>query len=310
MIKLLKKEHLEPRFHTYPLLGPFGFVQLHYTEWGPREAERTVICLHGLTRNGRDFDFLARHLAQRGMRVVAPDLPGRGRSDRLPGAHHYVTETYLTAMAALLSRLDVAEVDWVGTSLGGHIGMELAARRGAPIRRLVLNDFGARLQGAALNRLGQYSRMRKQFGSVEELEQHLRTIYQPFGTLTDEQWRHMAEHSAARDEQGLYCQNYDPAISVTFMLWPSMLDIALWHVWERVECPALILRGETSDLLLTHTVDQMKERGIAASKGLVESVEIPDCGHAPSLMDPAHIRVIEEFLGREDSRTEARQASG
>ena len=310
MIKLLKKEDLGPRFHTYPLLGPFGFVRLHYTEWGPRESERTVICLHGLTRNGRDFDFLARHLASRGMRVVAPDLPGRGRSERLPGAHHYVTETYLAAMAALLARLDVTEVDWVGTSLGGHIGMEFAARRNAPVRRLVLNDFGARLQGAALNRLGQYSRMRKQFDSIDELERHLRTIYQPFGRLTDEQWRHMTEHSAARDEQGRYCQNYDPAISTTFMLWPAMLDIALWHVWERVECPALILRGETSDLLLAHTVDQMMERGIAAAHGLVESVEIADCGHAPSLMDPEQIRVIEDFLVRDDTRAEARLASG
>ncbi|MBX9631405.1 MAG: alpha/beta hydrolase [Burkholderiales bacterium] len=310
MIKLLKKEDLVPRFHTYPLLGSFGFVRLHYTEWGPRDAERTVICLHGLTRNGRDFDFLARHLAQRGMRVVAPDLPGRGRSERLPGAHHYVTETYLSAMAALLCRLDVTEVDWVGTSLGGHIGTEFAARRGAPVRRLVLNDFGARLQGAALNRLGRYSRVRKQFDSMDELEQHLRTIYQPFGNLTDEQWRHMTEHSAARDDHGFYCQNYDPAISNDFMLWPAMLDIALWHVWERVECPVLILRGETSDLLLPGTVDQMKARGIAAAKGLVESMEIPGCGHAPALMAPEQIRVIEEFLVRDEPRAEARQASG
>jgi pimeloyl-ACP methyl ester carboxylesterase len=310
MIKLLKKEALGPRFHTYPFLGPFGFVRLHYTEWGPPESERTVICLHGLTRNGRDFDFLARHLAQRGMRVVAPDLPGRGRSDRLPGAQHYVTETYLSAMTALLCRLDVPEVDWVGTSLGGHIGMEFAARRGAPVRRLVLNDFGARLQGSALHRLGQYSRMRKQFDSMDELEHHLRTIYRPFGALSDEQWRHMTEHSAARDDRGSFCQNYDPAISTTFMLWPAMLDIALWHVWERVECPALILRGETSDLLLAHTVHEMKQRGIAAAQDLVESVEIPDCGHAPSLMDPEQIRVIEEFLVRDDSRAEARQASG
>jgi pimeloyl-ACP methyl ester carboxylesterase len=308
MIKLLKKDDVEPRFHSYPLLTPHGFTRLAYTEWGPPESERTVLCVHGLTRNGRDFDFLARHLVQRGMRVVAPDLPGRGRSERLAHAHQYATATYLSAMTGLLCRLDVTEVDWVGTSLGGHIGMEMAALPGAPIRRLVLNDFGARLQGAALNRLGRYSRLSKRFGSLDELERHLRTIYQPFGKLTDEQWRHMTEHSATREADGVYRQNYDPAISTDFMLWPSMLDIALWHVWERVECPVLIVRGETSDLLLPTTVERMKQRGIAASRRLVESVEIRGCGHAPSLMDPEQMRVIEEFLVRDHDSAEAKRA--
>ena len=309
MIKLLKNKHVAPRFHTYPFLGPDGFIQLHYTEWGPRESAHTVVCLHGLTRNGRDFDPLAQYLAARGMRVIAPDLPGRGRSERLPGMHDYVTATYLSAMTALLCRLDVREVDWVGTSLGGHIGMELAARQGAPLRRLVLNDFGARLQGAALNRLGHNARMAKQFNSMDELERHLRTVYEPFGTLTDEQWRHMAEHSAMRDNEGAFRQNYDPVISAHFMLWPAILDISLWHVWERVQCPVLILRGETSDLLLAGTVDRMKERGIAAENGLVESVEIPNCGHAPALMALEQMRVVEEFLVRADARSQVRQAS-
>lgn len=309
MIKQLKNKNLGPRFHTYPFLGPDGFVQLHYTEWGPRDAARTVVCLHGLTRNGRDFDALAQHLAMGGMRVVAPDLPGRGRSERLPGMHHYVTATYLSAMTTLLSRLDVKEVDWVGTSLGGHIGMEMAALRGTPLRRLVLNDFGARLQGAALNRLGRNARMAKQFNSLDDLERHLRTVYEPFGALTDEQWRHMTEHSAMRDGEGYFRQNYDPAISAHFMLWPAMLDISLWSEWERVRCPVLILRGETSDLLLADTVERMKRRGIAAQHGLVESVEIPDCGHAPALMDPDQMRLIEEFLRREDAGAQARHAS-
>jgi pimeloyl-ACP methyl ester carboxylesterase len=306
-MRLLKKEELGPRHESYPALGRHGFTQVAYTEWGPRESERTVVCLHGLTRNGRDFDFLARHLAQRGMRVVAPDLPGRGRSAPLPHAHHYATPAYLYAMAGLLSRLNVAEVDWVGTSLGGHIGMELAARQ-APIRRLVLNDFGARLQGAALNRLGRYSRMNRQFETLEELEQHLRTIYAPFGTLTDEQWRHMAEHSSVRDSEGRFRQNYDPGISQDFMLWPAMLDIVLWNVWERVDCEVLILRGESSDLLQDGTVQQMKKRGLAGSKGLVESVEIPDCGHAPSLMAIDQMRLIEKFLTREHPKSAAKRA--
>ena len=183
----------------------------------------------------------------------------------------------------------------------------MAALQGAPIRRLVLNDFGARLQGHALNRLGRYTRLRKSFDSMAELEQHLRHIYEPFGELTDEQWQHMAEHSAVQEEDGLYRQNYDPVISNHFMLWPAMLDIALWDIWDRVECPVLILRGETSDLLLASTVERMKQRGIAATRGLVESVEIPDCGHAPALMDNAQMSLIENFLSGSDSQVKVQQ---
>ena len=121
-----------------------------YTAWGPEDAERTVVCVHGLTRNSRDFDFLAQRFAERGMRVVAPDLPGRGRSAPVEHAEDYGTPLYLAVMGALIAHLGVKEIDWVGTSLGGHIGMELAARPGSPIRRLVLNDFGARVPAAAL----------------------------------------------------------------------------------------------------------------------------------------------------------------
>ena len=305
-MKLLKKD-TGPRFEAFPALTSHGFIRLAYTEWGPRESKQTVVCVHGLTRNSRDFDFLAQHLAQRGMRVVAPDLPGRGRSERLPRALDYATPAYLSAMAALLARLNVSEVDWVGTSLGGHIGMEFAAQRGAPIRRLVLNDFGARVQGAGLNRLGSYMRLNQQFKTLDDLEEHFRNVYRPFGTLTDSQWRHMAEHSAVLESDGHYRQNYDPAIS-SFFLWPAMLDIALWHVWERVDCPVLILRGETSDLLLPGTVSRMQQRGLAASKRLVEAVEIPNCGHAPSLMAVDQFRVIEEFLVRDDASAEAKRA--
>jgi len=300
-------QDLTPRFEAFPVLGPSGFTRMAYTEWGPRESEQTVICVHGLTRNSRDFDFLAQYLAQRGMRVIAPDLPGRGRSERLAHAQDYATPAYLSAMAGLLARINVPEVDWIGTSLGGHIGMELAALSGAPIRRLVINDFGARIQGRALNRLGNYLRLDQRFRTVKELEQHLRKIYEPFGVLTDDQWQHMAEHSAALGSDGWYGHNYDPAIKSLF-LWPMMLDITLWHVWERVACPVLILRGENSDLLLPATVSRMQQRGIAASKGLVHAVEIPGCGHAPSLMALDQMRLIEAFLTNEQISAEAKSA--
>src|SRR5258708_35145309 len=134
---------LSPGLGEVAALGPHGFARVAYVEWGPADAEQVVLCVHGLTRNGRDFDFLARRLAQRGLRVIAPDLPGRGKSDWVPTATDYATPLYMAAMAAVIARSGAQAVDWVGTSLGGHVGMEMAALPGAPIRRLVLNDFGA-----------------------------------------------------------------------------------------------------------------------------------------------------------------------
>lgn len=305
-MKWLKKD-IRPRFEELQVLAPHGFIRVAYAEWGPREAEQTVVCVHGLTRNGRDFDFLGKYLAAQGIRVVAPDLPGRGRSEWLPKALDYATPAYLAVMGALLARLNVSEVDWVGTSLGGHIGMEFAAQSSAPVRRLVLNDFGARVEGAGLHRLCSYMRLNQRFNDMDEAEQYFRTVYEPFGALTDSQWRHMVEHSVVPGPEGEYRFNYDPAISA-FFVWPKMLDISLWHVWERVECPVLIMRGETSDLLHIRTVERMKRRGAAASKRLVQSVEIPDCGHAPSLMMLDQMRLIEEFLTRDELTAQARQA--
>ncbi|HEY4999630.1 MAG TPA: alpha/beta fold hydrolase, partial [Usitatibacter sp.] len=141
---------LTPRFEQVAALGPHGFVKVAYSEWGPREAEQVVVCVHGLTRNKRDFDFLALRLAQRGLRVLAPDLPGRGNSDWVATPTDYSTPLYLAAVSAVIARSGARAVDYVGTSLGGHVGMEMAALPGNPIRRLVLNDFGARVAGVAL----------------------------------------------------------------------------------------------------------------------------------------------------------------
>jgi pimeloyl-ACP methyl ester carboxylesterase len=254
-----------------------------------------VLCVHGLTRNGRDFDFLARRLAGKGMRVVAPDLPGRGRSDWVTPPSDYATPLYLAATAAVIARTGAAEVDWVGTSLGGHVGMEMAALAGAPIRRLVLNDFGARISGAALTRIGSYLRNKRHFEDIPALEAHLRQIHEPFGKLTDTQWRHLAEHSAVKTEDGEYRQHYDPAIGRAFS-WPLMVDIALWTVWDQVACPTMILHGEDSDLLHASTVRDMLKRGIASKNGLVRSIEVRGVGHAPPLMSDSQISLVEEFL--------------
>ena len=289
---------LTPRLEEVAALGPHGFTRVAYAEWGPADAADVVLCVHGLTRNGRDFDFLARRLAARGLRVIAPDLPGRGRSAWVPTTSDYSTPLYVAAMAAVIARSGASNVDWVGTSLGGHIGMEMAALPGSPIRRLVLNDFGARVAGAALQRIGTYLRMNRRFAGLEELEAHLRSIHATFGSLTDTQWRHMAEHSAVKTADGDYRQHFDPAIGRMFS-WPLMVDISLWDVWEKVACPTLILHGEDSDLLRASTVRDMQRRGVAAKKGLVRAIEVRGCGHAPALMSDHQIALIEEFLAQD-----------
>jgi pimeloyl-ACP methyl ester carboxylesterase len=295
---MAESQLLTPRLEEFRALGPRGFIRIGVTEWGPPDAEQVVFCVHGLTRNARDFDFLARRLAARGMRVVAPDLPGRGRSEWAGNGADYATPLYLAATAAAIARTGAMEVDWIGTSLGGHVGMEMAALAGAPIRRLILNDFGARISGVALQRIGAYLRTKRHFESIADLEAHLRTIHVPFGHLTDMQWRHMAEHSAVKSEEGDYRQHFDPAIARAFA-WPLMVDIALWDVWEKVACPTLILRGEDSDLLHASTVRDMLKRGEAAKKGWVRSVEVRECGHAPALMSDSQISLVEEFLQSE-----------
>ncbi len=286
-----------PRHFEFSALGPSGFTRVGYVEWGPVRAERTVVCVHGLTRNSRDFDFLARRLTKLGMRVVAVDLPGRGRSEWVPQWHDYGTKLYVSVMSGLIARLNVEQVDWVGTSLGGHIGMELAALPAAPVRRLVLNDIGARVGAGALQRISNdlAESVKMRFPTVGAVETYLRHILAPFGQLSDAQWGHMALHGAVDVGNGSLRLNHDPAISKHFWL-PMLIDLTLWQVWDKVACPTLILRGEDSDLLALGTVRQMKQRGIAASRGLVQSAEIVGCGHAPALMADSQIALVEDFL--------------
>ena len=286
---------MQPRLNDVPVYGHGGFRRLAYAEWGPPRAERTVVCVHGVSRTGRDFDALAAALAERGARVVAPDLPGRGRSEWLASPADYTDRAYLRALSALVARLDVDEVDWVGTSLGGHIGMLMAAEPATPVRRLVLNDFGARVSAAALRRIGGYLAKAWRFASIEQLEAHLREIHAPFGALSDAEWRHVAEHSAAPDAAGGLRFHFDPGIGARFAI-PLWLDVVLWHLWDRIEIPVLIVRGATSDLLTAATVQDMLRRGTAAKAGKVRAVEFAGCGHAPALMDAAQIGVVSDFL--------------
>ena len=284
-----------PQLKEVAVLGRSGFHRLAYAAWGSPKAQRTVVCVHGVSRNGRDFDTLAEFLAEAGAHVIAPDLPGRGRSDWLPSALHYTDRAYTRALATLIARLDVDCVDWIGTSLGGHIGMMIAAERGSPIRRLVLNDFGAKISAPALRRIGEYLVRPWCFATMDQFEAHLREALAPFGSLSNDQWRRLAIHSARQRSNGAFEFNCDPAIAGRFSV-PIWLDVVLWQLWDCIECPVLIVRGQESDLLSADTVRQMSERGPSAKAGRVFNIEIAGCGHAPALMDADQIEPIRDFL--------------
>ena len=284
-----------PRLQSMPVLTPGGFVQLAWAEWGEADAARTAVCVHGLTRTGRDFDVLAAALAEAGWRVVAPDVPGRGRSERLRRSEDYSYPVYMAALSALIGRLAVPQVDWIGTSMGGLIGMMLAAQPGAPIRKLVINDIGPFIPKASLQRIADYIGQDRRFDSLAELEAYLRRVHAPFGALTDAEWRHLATHSSAPAENGKVRLHYDPAIAQAFKAAP-IDDVALWPVWEAIARPVLVLRGAESDLLLKDTAEEMTRRGAAAARGLVQLRTIAGAGHAPALMAPDQVAIVREFL--------------
>lgn len=270
-------------------LSATGFHRIAYREWGT--GARTIVCVHGLTRNGRDFDSLAADLADRlGARVICPDVVGRGRSGRLANPDHYGYPQYLADMAVLLARLDVEQVDWVGTSMGGLIGMMLAAQPNSPLRRLVINDVGPFVPKVALERIGDYVGLDPVFPDLAGVEAYMRSHYAGFGALTDAQWRHMAETSADAQPGGGYRLAYDPGISRIFKT-SAIGDVDLWPLWSLIRQPTLVVRGAHSDLLLADTAERMTREGPCARLYLV-----PDAGHAPALMAADQIAAVRDFL--------------
>jgi pimeloyl-ACP methyl ester carboxylesterase len=308
----------EPRLNHFLALGPHGFHRVAYTEWGNPGGQHLVVCVHGLTRNSRDFDELAASLADKGCRVVCMDVVGRGDSDWLERKEDYGFTQYLSDAASLLARLTAPppkipllrrlqgasegqRIDWIGTSMGGLIGMMLAAKPGSPIRRLVLNDVGPLVPWSALMRL-KISSMGDgaRFASLEEVERHLRETCAPFGPLEDRQWRRVAEYSSRRAENGAYTLACDPAIVGAFRRGGDagiefgndfLLGIDLWQIWDAVECPTLVLRGAKSDLLLESTVRRMRQGGPR-----VELVEFAGIGHAPWLKSEDQIGPVRDFI--------------
>ena len=266
--------------------------ELHFTEWGAAlgpQAE-TVIAWHGLARTCRDMDDIAEHLAQR-YRVICPDTIGRGLSQWSPAPEaEYCLDFYVKLAVALVDQLGLDQFHWLGTSMGGAIGTLAAAGplRGR-IKRLVLIDNGPQLAEAAIERIRSYAGQPAAFATVGELERYFRTVYQPYGWLSDAQWRRLTETSVRRLPDGRVTPHYDPAMVMQFTHHEG--DYDLWDAWDGLDLPVLCLRGESSDLLLADTADQMRQRGPRAVVATIAG-----CGHAPALNTPAQFALVERFL--------------
>ncbi len=266
--------------------------EVHWTEWGTQENEHVVICSHGLTRNGRDFDYLAKKLGVY-CRLVCPDYPGRGSSPKLTNPQNYSIEQYVIDTFSIINTLQYTKLDWIGTSMGGLIGMAIASMPENPISQMVINDVGAEIPEQSLHDLAaELTGQPDHFNSMEEVYNYFRNAYLGFGKLEDHHYRHMGDHSVWPDPDGSgYKLARDPAI-ITELSKVSPSDLNLWGIWEQIEIPTLIIRGEQSGLLLAETVDKMLKIHAGAS-----AVQFSDCGHAPSLMVDSQIKKVAEWLG-------------
>lgn len=268
--------------------------EIHCLDWAsaPGVPELApVIAWHGLARTGRDMDPLAAHLSALGHRVVCPDTLGRGLSEWSPQPElEYSLAFYARIASELVDQLGLDRFHWVGTSMGGAIGMVCAA--GAlqgRVSRLVLNDIGPELATAAVDRIRSYAGNPPSFATVSELERYFRTVYQPYGFLSDAQWTLLTESSTRRLPDGRVTPHYDPAMVMQFSHHPD--DYRLWDAYDRIDVPVLCLRGAASDLLLAETAEAMRDRG---PRALV--VTIAGCGHAPALNVPAQLELVQRFL--------------
>jgi len=284
----------EPRLNFVQCISTTGLHRMAYWEWGASDNPRVLVCVHGLSRQGRDFDSLARALSAH-YRVVCPDVVGRGQSDYLSNPMGYQIPAYVPDMVTLIARLNVEQVDWVGTSMGGLIGLALAGLPGSPVRRLVLNDVGPTIQPAFLVRLGTYLGMPLRFESIEQGAAYLRTISQGFGPHSDEQWLVLSRPMFKPDGEQ-FKLHYDPRIGLPIAaMTPDMAaagEAMSWQLYDAIRCPTLLLRGLESDVLSVQTAGAMTQRGPRA-----QLHEFAGVGHAPTLLQPEQIAVVSQFLG-------------
>ena len=261
-----------------------------YAEWGDPDNPEVVVCVHGLSRNGRDFDTLARALGAT-HRVACPDIVGRGRSDQLVDYRGYSFPQYVADCITLIARLNVERVSWVGTSMGGLIGMMIAAMPGGPIARLVVNDVGPVIGREGISRIGKAVGTRTEFETFEEGLAYVVQASASFGPHTPEQWRLLSEHIVLQKD-GKWRLHYDPRIGDATradLAKPSAGD--LWPMWDLIACPTLVLRGAESDLLEDAVANEMTARGPKATL-----ITYAGVGHAPTLIQPEQVADVVSFL--------------
>ncbi len=284
-----------------------GFHRVAYTEWGqPNPAKPTVFCVHGLLRNRHDFDPLAHFLTLQERHVICPDIVGRGDSDWFKNPQHYTFEQYISDMAILIAKSSATQIDWIGTSLGGLIGMKMAALPNSPIQRLILNDVGPQVPLSALRRIAGYTDLHIKFSSKEEAIQHFQTIYADFGDLSEEQWATFTEHSIVLQANGNYALKCDPYLThnkpPTQLMWELIhhphktlegiwFDVDLWSVWQKIKCPALVIHGRHSDILLPQHISKMQQ-----IHPHTDVIEVENAGHAPALLELADHQKISQWL--------------
>ncbi|EFL87769.1 alpha/beta fold hydrolase [Ahrensia sp. R2A130] len=278
--------------HYHLGLGFHGFHRINYLEWGNAQDfshQETLFCVHGLTRNARDFDFFANRMCDM-YRIVCPDVVGRGDSDHIPeDGYNYLQ--YNADMNSLISRLNVTEVNWIGTSMGGIIGMVLASVAQSPIKRLVINDIGPEVSREAQLKIAEYIGKSIDFASVEAVADHLKNIYYEFAPMTEEDWMHMAKYSCRRTKAGTWRLKVDNRVGEAFRESISYFNVDMWETWERITCPVLVLRGKNSSFLSEETAEKMLTCGPQTTL-----VEFDDTGHTPTLRNEEQCDVIAEWL--------------
>ncbi len=278
--------------------SPTGLHQMSYKEWGDERNSRILVCAHGVTRVGDDFDVMARALSDH-YRVICPDVVGRGRSGRLLDPQMYRIPQYVGDMVTLIARVtahsDAASIDWFGTSMGGLIGMALASLPGNPIRKLVLNDIGPTLDPAALLRIGDYIGQELLFPNFDTAAHFVREVSVSFGEHSDDQWHKLASDVLRERDDGQWVRHYDMGLAMPFRsATPETAkadEAALWAAYDAITCPTLLVRGANSDLLSRETALAMAGRGPKA-----QLVEIPGVGHAPTFIHDDQIAIARRFL--------------
>ena len=279
---------------TVQCLSPAGLHNMAYKEWGDPKNPEVLLCVHGVTRVSDDFDAMATAMADR-YRVICPDVVGRGRSSWLSNPQFYQLPQYVSDMVTLIARLDVTHVDWFGTSMGGLIGMGVAALKDNPIRKMMLNDIGPTINYAALMRIAEYMGKEVRFPTFEAGVDYIRLIAAPFGPHSDEQWQKLAGDVLCQQKDGQWSRHYDPAIALAFSTFTeetaAQSEAALWAIYDAIHCPVLLVRGSESDLLSRETANLMTQRGPRAAL-----TELAGIGHAPTFMHAEQIALAREFF--------------